>query len=299
MTQGVATPVKSTIVRANRTLALRRFTFRVLQELVPAVAERWAALQFVTPQRLRPQPHPTLDGAFTVVAGAYRLQAWSWGVGPPVLLVHGWEGHAGQLRGFVAPLIARGLRVVAFDLPAHGHSSGRRATVLDLAAAVRAVADAVGPLRGVIAHSLGGTATALALHPAPQAAAADLDGSQGLRVHRVVLLAPAAEPTHFVQAMATQLGLSPERTAGMLRRVRKLVGTNFADLSVPQFAGRMTMPLLLVHDPADRLVPWEHGQAIAAAWPGARLRPAPRLGHRRLLADPQVIAEAVAFVCDP
>lgn len=293
MTQGAA-PTKSTIVRAKRMLALRRFTFRVLQALLPAVAERWAALQFLTPGRVKPEaepqpelePEPTLEGAFTVAAGAYRLQAWSWGTGAPVLLVHGWEGHTGQLSSFVAPLIARGFRVVAFDLPAHSHSSGRQATVVDFAAAVRAVGDAVGPLRGVIAHSLGGTGTALALR-------------QGLTADRVVLLAPAAEPTYFVQGMATQLGLSPERTAGMLRRISERVGTDLAEVSVPRFAGHMTMPLLLVHDPRDRYVPWEQGEAIAAAWPGARLRPAPGLGHRRLLTDPQVVAEAVAFVSEP
>jgi hypothetical protein len=38
------------------------------------------------------------------------------------------------------------------------------------------------------------------------------------------------------------------------------------------------------------------GAAIAAAWPGARLHVTSGLGHRRLLRDPNVIAEVVEFV---
>lgn len=52
----------------------------------------------------------------------------------------------------------------------------------------------------------------------------------------------------------------------------------------------------MFHDPWDAEVPAREGAALAAAWPGSSLRSAESLGHRRLLRDPGVVAESVAFV---
>ncbi len=60
--------------------------------------------------------------------------------------------------------------------------------------------------------------------------------------------------------------------------------------------GALDVPCLILHDPADREVPWAHGSAIARAWPGATLEPLDGLGHRRLLRDPDVIQRVVEFV---
>ena len=46
------------------------------------------------------------------------------------------------------------------------------------------------------------------------------------------------------------------------------------------------------------MVPYPDGEAIAAAWPGARLHLTTGLGHHRLLADPIVVAGAVRFICE-
>jgi pimeloyl-ACP methyl ester carboxylesterase len=51
------------------------------------------------------------------------IAMWSAGRGPCVVLVHGWEADHRDMDAFVAPLVAAGRRVVAFDLPAHGEAS--------------------------------------------------------------------------------------------------------------------------------------------------------------------------------
>jgi pimeloyl-ACP methyl ester carboxylesterase len=55
-------------------------------------------------------------------------------------------------------------------------------------------------------------------------------------------------------------------------------------------------PLLMIHDRDDRAVPLAHGQALAEAAPDARLFTVNGLGHRRLLADPEVVGTAVTFL---
>ncbi|HEX5760679.1 MAG TPA: alpha/beta fold hydrolase [Thermoanaerobaculia bacterium] len=255
--------------------------------MAPSATERWAARRFFTPRRLRRPAPPEVPGlarrAWSLAAAGQRLAGWSWGEGRPVLLVHGWEGQAAQLAAFVPPLVAAGLRAVAFDMPAHGASTGRRATALDFAASIRAVAELTGPPAGVVAHSLGGAATVYALR-------------QGLRAERVVLLAPGAEPLEFAWIMAHALGFRGAAAARVVEGIRGEIGGAWEDWSVPRLARDLDLPALVLHDAADREVPFEHGRRLAAAWPGARCVRLDGLGHRRLLRDPGVIAEAVGFL---
>ncbi len=57
-----------------------------------------------------------------------------------------------------------------------------------------------------------------------------------------------------------------------------------------------TPPLLVIHDRFDGEASWRDGAAIAGAWPGAALDTTTGLGHRRILADPNVIERAVSFI---
>lgn len=266
---------------------LLRAELAALAWLSPALADRRAAALFGTPPRTRLPAEPGTPGRtperFTVASGRHQLAAWAWGEGPVVLLVHGWRGHSAQLNGFIAPLSRSGFRVVAFDQPAHGRSTGRRTNVLEMAEAVQAVAGAVGALHAVVAHSLGATASAIALH-------------DHLPADRAVLLAPPAEAPLFARALAATLGLSPERTEGMIAQVERDVGRQLESFDVRNFAGWIRQPALVFHDVGDREVPFAHGRAIADAWPGATFVPLQGLGHRRLLADPGVIGESVAFL---
>src|SRR3712207_7030695 len=82
----------------------------------------------------------------------------------------------------------------------------------------------------------------------------------------------------------------------MIRRPPK--ATLFPCTSLFRSLGRAIAmpPTLVVHDRDDAYTPVADGAAIAAAWPDARLRVTSGLGHRRILRDPEVVAEAVEFV---
>jgi pimeloyl-ACP methyl ester carboxylesterase len=265
-----------------------RAGMRLYSWLAPQRAEALALRLFATPRRTpgTGEPDAGLEGhRFTIEAGGDRLAAWDWGRGPTVILTHGWSGHSGQMAGFVAPLVRAGYYVVAFDHPAHGQSEGRQANYLTVAAALTAVARRLGPVHAIIGHSFGCTATILAL-------------SRGLPVERVVLVAPPAESPLFARAFGQAIGLPAPRIEGMVDRIRLAVGGDLAALDARQLARRLVTPALIVHDQADREVPFAHAEAIAAAWPGARLHPVNGLGHNRLLRDPAVIERAVEFVRD-
>jgi pimeloyl-ACP methyl ester carboxylesterase len=281
----------STNVRSPREIgartSLHRAAVGVLARTAPRLAATWAIRRFCTPPAHSREPEALAATArwLAVPVGGRPVYAWDWGHGPTVLLVHGWGGRGAQLAALAPALLAAGFRVAAFDAPAHGASPGRRATLLDFRDAVRAVAARVGPLAGVVAHSLGAAATALAM-------------KDGLRVPRAVFLGPPAEAVWYLRRFLAVAGIPPTLAPAVERRFEQQGGFRWADLAVPAAARGFDTPLLVVHDRGDREVPWADGAAIAAAWPGAELWSTEGLGHRKILRDPAVIARTVAFL-DP
>ena len=55
-------------------------------------------------------------------------------------------------------------------------------------------------------------------------------------------------------------------------------------------------PALLLHDPADPVVPYGDSAALAAAWPQAALLPLPDAGHTAILEDPRLLAAIAGFL---
>jgi pimeloyl-ACP methyl ester carboxylesterase len=269
-----------------RVLALRA-VFTTVGSVAPGIAARWAESIFCTPPRHQPRSGEGafLDSGrrFTVRGEGQDLAAWEWGAGPTVVLVHGWGSRAGRWEALAQALAASGFRVVAYDAPAHGRSTGRFASLPEFARALRAVGDAVGPVHGLVGHSLGGAAAALALR-------------DGLVAERVVLLAAPADVIRFTTAFANYMRIPPAARAVMRRNLEVRLRERWDELHLPTIARSLTARALLMHDRADEDVPYAHAEEIAAAWPGARLLPTTGLGHRGLMRDPAVVRETVAFL---
>lgn len=264
-----------------------RAAFRLAGGVAPGVAGRAAERLFLTPPRPAPRPHPALASAhtFTFEHRGLLLAVRSWGDGPTVLLQHGWGGRSDQLAPFVEPLLAAGFSVVAPDMPAHGDSEGRTSSLPGFARAIAALSRRVLGLHGVVAHSMGAAATALAM-------------ADGLRVQRAVFLASPTSAVEQLQTFARGIDLPPSGAEALRRRVEARVGVPFSELELAWIAPRMSAPLLVFHDPADREISWRDGAALARAWPGARLVDVPGAGHHRILGDARVVEPAVRFLGD-
>ena len=224
----------------------------------------------------------------TVEAMGRNLVAYAWGPqsGPRVLLVHGWNGHAGQLTPYVEPLVAAGYRVIAFDGPAHGATAGRFTTARHMGMAVHAVADAFGGVSAVVAHSLGSAAVGIAARA-------------GLKVERLALVAPVCSPEPYLEAFAGTIGLSERGQQRLSAATRDLAGVaSWSDLDLMQATHLLPVPLI-VHDRRDRLAPLERSEALVSKWQGGELLVTQGLGHRRILADAHVVDAVVGSLGAP
>ena len=263
-------------------------SLQTLQVVAPPLASRMAEHLFLSPQHFPPTDREiaALAGArrSTLDHGNDRLAMWTWGKGPTVLLVHGWAGRGGQLASFVQPLVDRGLSVVAFDAPGHGRSTGRYSSLPAVARAVRAVADAApSTVVGVIAHSMGGAATALAL-------------KAGLRLNRAVFVGAPIDPARYIGQFSTMFGLSHDTQVALQTRVADRYDTTWQALEIRAHLAEMETRLLVVHDEGDPEVPFTDALAYAELWPGAELMATKGLGHRRVLRDEEVIDRVTRFL---
>jgi len=297
----LSSPQKSTTVRANsRTatprvpLAARviRLSLGALSAVSPDAAGLAAERLFMHPRR-----HARPDHEWALLSSARMfsipnpdggaLTAWEWGDdGEPVLLMHGWEGRGAQLGSLVAPLVARGFRVLTLDAPAHGSSPGFLSSFFHFARALESAKTEVGPFRAVIAHSLGGAAAAWA--------------SQSSALgERLVMIAAPTDLRDATEEAAQMLGLRRDARERMEARLTRRFGMTLDDVHAARVAPQMTAPLLVVHDENDREVPIASGELLARVWPGAELVKTRGLGHRRILKDPAVIGRIVSFVAAP
>lgn len=275
---------------------------------------------------------------FTVAApdGAL-LQVQEWpaatsSAGPTVVLAHGWTLTRASWLPVVEELVARGLRVVAYDQRGHGGSGPLqgRATVRGLGDDLAAVLDVVAPSGPVVlgGHSMGGmTVMAYAgLHPQEFAS----------RVVGVVLVATSAgdlQGTGLRSLEARAMWLAsrmPRVPAGRLvttRSQRHLLFGVDADpedvrLTRDQVAST-TLPTmgrfyeaLSQHDEAealaqlegvrttilvgtrDKLTPRRHAERLAELVPHAELRVLEGRGHMLAYEATGEVVDAFATVMD-
>ncbi len=268
-------------------------TLRLSQSLAPAAATRLALRLFFTPlplklaARRRKLPAgwqvehwPFEQGAMAVYRRAADTADAAAAQRPVVLLVHGWAGDAQQMLPLADAAHAAGFAPVVLDFPAHGRSAGWRATLPQFVRALWAASARLGPLHGVVAHSLGALAAAHA-------------AANGLPVQRLALLAASPPPALFLQWFARSLKLGEGLPGRMGLQIERVEGIPLARFESAWLGPRLSQPTLVVHDENDRVSPWAIGQRLAQAVAGARLLTTRALGHRRVLAD-AAVAQAVA-----
>jgi pimeloyl-ACP methyl ester carboxylesterase len=267
----------------------RRIGLRTTALLAPDFAGMWAERLFLTP----PKPRYPAAEVFDLVDARQsylrhrgrHIAMWRWGPSdsPAVVLSHGWGGRATQMRRFVAPLLAAGHRVIAYDQPAHGLSDGRLTGLPDFAEVLAEVARHHGGVRAVVTHSLAGPAAAVAM-------------ARGLPLERAVLISPPADLVGYSRRFASWLAIPERVRRRMQAAIEERFGVRWAELELARVAPHVGAEALVIHDRRDGMVPWRQGAAVAREWRGARLLSTRGLGHGRILEDDGVARAAAEFI---
>lgn len=260
-----------------------------------------------------------------VVVDGVRLHVLEWGRvdAPPVLVLHGFTGHARQAE-LTARVLADRYRVVALDQRGHGDSDPADIYgAVPMAADVVAVLDALGIERcALVGHSLGGIvgACAVALHPerfthlvlgdiGPEPAP---EGVARIRGN----VAERAEFTSVDDAVEAQMALNPTADpAAMRHRVEHNLipaadglltwkydpalrdGTaryeNYASDEQWAFLAAIPVPVLILRGERSDILSVHIAERMLAANPRASLVTIPGSGHSIATDAPEAVATAI------
>lgn len=219
-------------------------------------------------------------------AGEIAVTTWGESSRPVVLLMHGWGGARAQMTGFVDALLFAGYRVVAYDQPAHGESSGTMTNILEIAPTMELIAQKEGDFAAIIAHSFGTLITSYTLthlkisHPS-----------------RLVYFGSFNRILDSLPRFQVIAGLPDEIIDG----VRDMIYENFGDNVLDQIANeimapQIDIPTLMFHDTADNVTPIEDSRAIARVWKSAKLIETTGLGHRGALQSKEIYGQVIQFL---
>jgi pimeloyl-ACP methyl ester carboxylesterase len=216
-----------------------------------------------------------------------ELAVTTWGSsGPAVLLMHGWGGARAQMTGFVDPLLFAGYRVVAYDQPGHGESTGTMTNLLEIAPSMDLIAQHEGPFQAVLAHSFGTLITSYALvernFPPPA---------------RLVYFGAFNQLLESLPRFQVLAGLSDEIMEGF----RVMLYENFGEsvleaITNEALTPRIHIPALMFHDVADDVTPVEDSRAIARVWKEAQFVETEGLGHRGALQSKSIHEQVIRFL---
>ena len=279
-------------MKAKVPIAIRLLTtaLRILGAVSPQLASRWVYSLWFTTHRFAEPKRETRwreqAQQFYLPHKYGPLAIYSWGEGPPVLLVHGWNGRGTQMGGFGVSLAEAGYRAIAFDAPGHGRTPGNSSTIFRIIDAVNVIANEFGPLKGVVTHSFGAMVIARALRTQ-------------LTAEKVVCINPATHLDFLIESFCNTLNITPRTRSAFLRRLEKHYGSDIGiQISAEENVAGLSIPALIIHDVDDSEVPWQLGEQLAMAWPESRFTKTRGLGHRRSLRDSATIEKAVNFITD-
>ena len=241
----------------------------------------------VRPARLRePRRADLLERVepTTVPSRAGRLAAWRVGDGPAVLLVHGWQDDSSLWSPLIDELARRERSLVVFDLPAHGISEGDWGLGSEGTDGVLAVAEALGPIDAVVAHSFGASCAALAM-------------TEGLAVSTAAFIGtPLGAGGNRWLRNAERRGVAREVAEAAQRVYDDNQGPDRASYSGRTVVRALDVDLLLVHSTDDERYPYSDAEEVAPLCRRAELFPVHGLSHRRSARAPEVVARVADFV---
>lgn len=216
-----------------------------------------------------------------------ELAVTTWGEsGPAVLLMHGWGGARAQMTGFVDPVLSAGYRVVAYDQPAHGESSGTMTNLLEIAPTMDLVRQKEGDFAAIVAHSFGTIITSYALvnlhFPPPS---------------KLVYFGAFNELLESLPRFQEIAKLPDEIMDGFRDMLFENFGNGVLEAIVNEkLVGQINIPALMYHDTEDNVTPVDDSRAIAKAWQNATYIETSGLGHRGALQSKEIHEQVVEFL---
>lgn len=272
-------------------IAMLRSLFPILAKIAPSSAAKLALKIFLTPPRYK---EPAWEAQFSDSAERQVIQSegknvvvYSWGLGDKkILLCHAWGGRGTQLAKFIESLVAAGYRVVAFDAPGHGRSSGRSTDMMEYSAAIHAVEKYLDGFDALLAHSFGAGNAMFAV------------SRFRIKTSKIILIGCFSHGKWVIQKFGEILNIPVQVVETMCHTLEKKYDGHLLwdKLDIVEMLRASSIPALIIHDENDLEIPYEHARKFRSIDQRIWFYDTQKLGHRRIVQNPQVIDRVVDFL---
>lgn len=269
-----------------------RYTARLLKNISPFLASRFAAKLFLTPfkyklpEREKKMDRNSVQTRMKVPAFGKEIVVYHYGDSPnKILLAHGWSGRGTQLSYIAEALVHAGYSTISFDAPGHGKAPGKSSIMTEFIESIQFLDKKFGPFYAAIGHSLGGMATLRAV-------------KEGMEINKLIIIGTANSVTHITQEFNENLGMNKVIANKMKAYFDEKFGEDMDNYSGAVSAEAVTIPTLVIHDKQDVDVHVSSAYEIDRALENSELMITEGQGHRRILGDKKVINKITTFLTD-
>ena len=216
----------------------------------------------------------------------FEIQCYQWGRGSKkILLVHGWEGHAGNFAALIERLIKADYTVLSFDGPSHGASSQGKTSSFEFTDLVASLIRDYRP-NALVSHSFGSVASIIALGKNPDVS---IDHYIGITVPNKL--------RERLEEIARFLGLPYKIVTKLVAQLEATHDIKVDEINVEDYAPKSSVKkALLIHDTNDRVLPVEKSREVAHKWPEAQLIEVTGTGHYKILGAEKVLDKVMDFL---
>jgi len=239
---------------------VRKKIINIASNIFPALFTKFAYNQLTNPQikKLRANELITLNKSEQndFLFKNFKIKTYKWdNGGEAILLIHGWEGQAGNFADLIEKLIKKGYTIFSFDGPSHGFSSKGKTSLFDFSELV-AVLIRKFEVKKLVSHSFGGVATTLALHN-------NLD----LKIEKYALLTTPDKFSERIDDVSNRVGISKKVVKRLIAKLEKENNFDVAALSVSNFVKNINVDKsLIIHDKNDKVIPISQSRNVHKNW---------------------------------
>ncbi len=269
---------------------MKKKIINIASSFFPSFFTKIAYNQLTNPQvkKLRTHELVTLDKAEQndFVFRDFTIKTYKWNnQGEAILLIHGWEGQAGNFADLVEQLIKKGFTVYSFDGPSHGFSSKGKTSLFEFCEVVGVLIRKFG-VKKLISHSFGGVATTYALY-------SNLD----LEIEKYVLLTTPDKFSDRIDDVSNQVGVSQKVIKRLIDRLESENDFKVNTLNVSDFVQKIKVQKsLIIHDKNDRVISIRQARNVHENWPASEFEEVEGTGHFRILRTESVLKRVVEFI---
>lgn len=198
----------------------------------------------------------------------HHIQTYEWhGEKETILLIHGWESNANRWQGVIQYLKKLNYRIIALDAPGQGLSSGKELNAVLYSRFVNEVSNHFKP-DFLIGHSLGGMTMLYYL-----------SSYKPNFIKKAVSLGAPNRFLRITENYKKLISLSNKSYQEFLKEFTKRFSINPTNFNSSSFIENITIPLGIIHDKDDKIVPYSDAIEILKKHPKMPHYTTHNLGH--------------------